>query len=343
MKNKKNTYKALNTQSFSKENYSIVPIRFKDRLKIQKWRNEQMYHLRQTKLLTEEDQNSYFENIISKLFLQEKPNQILFSYLEDNKCIGYGGLVHINWTDKNAEISFIMKTSLEKEHFNFHWKTFLNLIEQVAFKEIELHKIFTYAFDLRPHLYLALEKNNYKKESILKDHCFYNNEFKDVIIHSKINYPIVFRKATKEDEQLLFDWSNDKLTRQNSYQSKEIVLSDHKKWFSNKIKDNNSLLLIGTTNSVPIGLVRFDIKEENTTVGITLDKNFRGKKLASKLLSEASKIYFKELKKPIVAYIKKENIASIKSFEKSGYKFYKEEQYNGINSFIYKLEKNDSL
>ncbi|WP_038025440.1 GNAT family N-acetyltransferase [Tenacibaculum maritimum] len=182
------TYKVLKKQSFSEGSYAIVPIRFKDKLDIMKWRNEQIYHLRQAKILTEEDQKEYFKNVVSKLFKEEKPNQILFSYLKDNKCIGYGGLVHINWIDKNAEISFIMDTLLEKKYFDFHWKTYLSLIEEVAFKELKLHKLVTYAFDLRPHLYKVLEESNYLEEAVLKEHCLHNNEFKNVIIHSKINH-----------------------------------------------------------------------------------------------------------------------------------------------------------
>ncbi len=49
-----NTYKSLNKQTFSKGEYSIVPIRFEDRYDIMKWRNEQVYHLRQDGLLTDE-------------------------------------------------------------------------------------------------------------------------------------------------------------------------------------------------------------------------------------------------------------------------------------------------
>ena len=76
-----------------------------------RWRNEQMYHLRQSKPLTEADQDRYFDEVVSQLFDQEQPEQILFSFLEGEKCIGYGGLVHINWGDRNAEVSFIMDTS----------------------------------------------------------------------------------------------------------------------------------------------------------------------------------------------------------------------------------------
>lgn len=181
------SYSVLKKQVFSEGIYSIVPIRYNDRFDIMKWRNEQIYHLRQSQSLTIQDQDNYFNNIINQLFEAEKPNQLLFSYLENDKCIGYGGLVHVNWIDKNAEISFVMNTKLEKDMFKFHWSIFLQLLEKIAFNELNLHKIFTYAFDLRPHLYEVLESNNYMKEAVLNEHCFFNNQFIDVIIHSKKN------------------------------------------------------------------------------------------------------------------------------------------------------------
>ena len=180
-------YKTLNKQLYKSGDYTITPIRSEDRLDIMKWRNEQIYHLRQNKPLTEIDQDNYFKNVIQILFNQNLPDQILFSFLKNNVCIGYGGLVHINWTDKNAEISFIMNTNLEKNRFHEIWTAYLTLIEKVAFDELQLHKVFVYAFDLRPHLYEVLEHSNYFKEATFIEHCFYNNKFIDVIIHSKIN------------------------------------------------------------------------------------------------------------------------------------------------------------
>jgi RimJ/RimL family protein N-acetyltransferase len=181
------SYKVLDKQRFSKDEFSIEPIRYEDSMLILKWRNEQMYHLRQSKPLTEEDQEHYFETTVQQLFNEEKPKQLLFSYFEKQVCIGYGGLVHINWIDKHAEISFIMNTELEKEHFSKHWKTFLKLVEQVGFDELNLHKLFTFAYDLRPHLYAPIEEASYTKEATLKNHIFFNNEYKDVVIHSKFN------------------------------------------------------------------------------------------------------------------------------------------------------------
>ena len=105
------------------------------------WRNEQIFHLRQKKELTINDQDIYFTNVINLLFDETMPTQLLFSFMNEKVCIGYGGLVHINWSDRNAEISFIMNTHLEKTDFEKNWNIFLSLIEEVAFDELNFHKI----------------------------------------------------------------------------------------------------------------------------------------------------------------------------------------------------------
>lgn len=182
-------YKSIDNknQVFESGDFKLIPIRDDDKYAIMKMRNEQIYHLRQSKPLTRQDQESYFINVVSNLFEEKTPSQLLFSFLYNNEFIGYGGLVHMNWIDKNAEISFIMKTELEKDNFELYWSNYLFLLEELTFKELCFHKIYTYAFDLRPHLYTFLEKLDYKKEAILVEHCFFENKFIDVVIHSKIN------------------------------------------------------------------------------------------------------------------------------------------------------------
>lgn len=309
-----NSYKSLNKQTFSEGQYSIVPIRFEDRLAIMNWRNEQIYHLRQHKILTESDQTNYFNTVVNKLFDKEFPEQLLFSFLENSTCIGYGGLVHINWIDKHAEISFIMNTTLEKDHFQSYWGLFLNLIEDVAFNELKLHKIFTYAFDLRPHLYKAIEEAGFKKEATLKEHCFFNNEYKDVIIHSKKeNDRFELRLATINDSQLLFDWSNDALVRKNSLNSELIKWEDHVLWLTNKLQSNSKILIL-LEKKEPIGVLRFDQKEDHFLINYSISEKYRGKGYGNKIIELGIKHIGSD--KPLKAIVKKENISSIKIFEK---------------------------
>ena len=82
-------YKVLEQNTIEKGNYSIVPIRFQDRIEIMNWRNDQMFHLRQEIKLTRETQDSYFKKTVLELFLSETPSQLLFSYLKEGKLIGY--------------------------------------------------------------------------------------------------------------------------------------------------------------------------------------------------------------------------------------------------------------
>jgi RimJ/RimL family protein N-acetyltransferase len=180
-------YKALQIQSYVQNSCRILPIRYEDRFDIMIWRNQQLFHLRQEKPLTKTDQENYFSNVVSQLFDQIHPTQILFSYLENDICIGYGGLVHINWKDKNAELSFLLKTELKDSMFNYHWNVFLDLIQKVAFNDLNMHKIFTYAFDVRPNLYAIFENAGFEREATLKDHCLINGEWKNIVIHCKIN------------------------------------------------------------------------------------------------------------------------------------------------------------
>ena len=233
-------YYCLLENQFEFRNYKIIPIRYEDRIDIMKWRNEQIFHLRQSELLTLEKQDEYFKNTIANLFNKEKPNQILFSYLENEKCIGYGGLVHIDWVNNNAEISFLIDSKLEKEYFGHHWSIFLQLLEKVAFEQLNLYKIYTYAFDLRKKLYPVLECAGFNFEAILKEQYHFNNEYKDVLIHSKFINQVSLKCATIDDLETTFNpeelnsFFNDELsifwknTLIEDYKSKYVYLTSSK-------------------------------------------------------------------------------------------------------------------
>ena len=137
----------------------------------------------------------------------------------------------------------------------------------------------------------------------------------------------------------MFDWSNDDLVRQNSFNSEKLIFQNHDKWFSDKLKDDKHLFLIAMVNNQEAGLVRYSIEETHAVVGISISESFRGKQLAVGFLVESAKQYFKTNALPIFAYIKKDNIASIKSFEKAGYVYLKDAEVNGHDSKVYHLEK----
>lgn len=317
-------YKVLNKQEFQKGHYKIIPIRYEDRFKIMKWRNEQMYHLRQNAPLTIQMQDEYFNQVVLNLFDKEKPAQILFSYMYKEQCIGYGGLVHINWIDKHAEISFLMNTELEAIEFDIHWATFLQLIQEVAFESLKLHKIFTYAFDIRPHLYKVIENQGFAQEAVLKQHCFFDGKFIDVIIHSKFaqDFPTL-RFASIEDIDVTFRWVNNPEVRSFSYSRELVTFEAHKKWFSSKIEDENCVYYILELQNEKIGSIRFDIdNDENAKISYLIDPTFFGQGFGKKILEkgvEKIKHSGKDIFK-VYGYVQSENIASIRIFESLNFK-----------------------
>ena len=330
-------YICLQQQEQHLGDYSIVPLRYEDRFSIMKWRNEQIYHLRQARPLTENDQQRYFDNVVSKLYDNPKPDQILFSYLEKGVCIGYGGLVHINWIDRNGEISFIMDTQLETDHFAEHWSNYLTMLKAVAFDDLGLHKIYTYAFDLRPHLYTMLEANGYKREATLKEHCLFNGEYKDVVLHSLWNdrFEVInYVDCTREQNFDILALRNRDDVRSWMVNPEVIPEENHFK-FVESLKGNPSRLYYAIyKNGVLMGT--YNLTNEGDGVwerGIIATPTTQGTGQTEKWERQIINSLPIEIK-AVSAKVKQDNLRSIKYHEKLGYK-----EQSRDNEYIYYILK----
>lgn len=183
----KREYSCLDTNTFFNGEYSLVPIRDGDKYKIMTWRNQQLKILRQKKTLTRKEQEEYFNSVVTNLFVAREPKQLLWSFLLNKKLIGYGGLVHIDWESKNAEISFLLATERNNnvKEFKKEWGVYLKMLDEVAFNQLALNKIYTYAYNIRPHYFEVMHQYGYKQEAKLKKHVLINGKLEDVLILSK--------------------------------------------------------------------------------------------------------------------------------------------------------------
>lgn len=182
-------YACLKQDHFTLDGYSICSLREEDIYKIKDWRNEQMEILRQTHPLTDQDQRNYFFTTVKASFLEIQPRNILLSFLKSNVLIGYGGLVHIDWQAKRGEVSFLLETARTRDMKTHKqdFKVFLKLLKELAFKELDFHKLHTECYDSRPHHLEVLEKEGFVLEGRLKDHAFKNGQFIDSVLHALIN------------------------------------------------------------------------------------------------------------------------------------------------------------
>ena len=145
---------------------------------------------------------------------------------------------------------------------------------------------------------------------------------------------ISFRKADINDELLLFSWKNDPVALQQSFNSNPVSLADHREWFRNKLADPNHVFYIFEQQNEAIGLVRFDRSGSETIIGIVVDPAYRGKGTGAGMLVLATEAYLAQFPDAVIhAFIKKDNFASIRSFERAGFHLQPEaspEQYQGI-------------
>lgn len=332
------TYKVLITQNYTSGKYTLVPIRYEDRYDIMKWRNEQIDVLRQDEILTPEQQDLYFKNTVMSLFSQSQPSQILWSFLLGDELIGYGGLVHINHEEKTAEISFLTtpQRANNKTLFQEDWFTYLQILKPIAFDELHLETIFTYAFDIRPELYKVLEKSGFELTKRLPKEFVKKDKFYDVVIHSCTAESLSIRKATADDCLLYFTWANDEEVRIQSYQQGKLEFKNHQEWFDKRLNNPDFCFYIfHDYKNIPVGQVRIEIRNLSTAViGISVDKDFRGRGFAVQMLKKSAAEFKKNHPEIIIeAFIKESNKASYHSFINAGFTFAEMQDVENITSY----------
>jgi UDP-2,4-diacetamido-2,4,6-trideoxy-beta-L-altropyranose hydrolase len=132
----------------------------------------------------------------------------------------------------------------------------------------------------------------------------------------------VIRMATLDDSEKLFHWRNHQSIREVSRNTEVIAWNDHQIWFASVLADSKSMLLIGQEAGLPIGVVRFDMQNEDEaeiSIYVVPEKLFSG--LGRSLLHRAElwlAANHSEINK-IRAHVLGDNSRSQRLFSEAGY------------------------
>ncbi len=175
----------LNSTSYSLNDFQVTPMRESDIFLIKEWRNAQMDVLRQNKLISDEEQTNYYRNVVVPSFEKEQPNIMLFSFLHQGECIGYGGLTNIRWQDKCVELSFLVNPAHVSDPVIYEqdFRHFIELMKEITFKELGFNRLFTETYDIRDHHIRILESCGFILEGRMRSHVCINGIFVDSLIH----------------------------------------------------------------------------------------------------------------------------------------------------------------
>jgi RimJ/RimL family protein N-acetyltransferase len=129
------------------------------------------------------------------------------------------------------------------------------------------------------------------------------------------------RDATPADSANILFWRNEPNVRLVSIDSRAIDRATHDAWFASVMADPDRMLLIGERGQREVGVVRFDIREDEARVSIFLAPGLAGTGIGSDLLAAGEEDLAERRRnvKVVLADVKGGNLASRKLFEAAGY------------------------
>ncbi len=132
---------------------------------------------------------------------------------------------------------------------------------------------------------------------------------------------ISLRPAVLSDCQDIYNWRNAKETRLRTFDKETIPLDVHQRWFEQCLVDENRILLIGECDDKPLGVLRFDLENQEALVSVYLVPGQKTAGTGFQLIHSGSNWLRKNCPniKIIEAKILNTNIASKKAFQKAGY------------------------
>jgi UDP-2,4-diacetamido-2,4,6-trideoxy-beta-L-altropyranose hydrolase len=131
-----------------------------------------------------------------------------------------------------------------------------------------------------------------------------------------------FRRIAPTDSKRVYEWRNHPEVRKYSFNSSFLEWEEHKRWFEKQLQSNDTIMLMAVIKNTPIGVLRYDFNIRHAKVSMYLDQSQIGIGIGANVLRQGNK-WLKETYPEIEsvnAEIMAENAASIKTFERAGFK-----------------------
>lgn len=157
--------------------------------RIREWRNVQMDVLRQSKPISREQQERYYEERIWPTLESPQPDNILLIFREGDRPVGYCGLVHVAWEHRRAEVSFLLDPDLAKDAAGYarYFSACLGLLRRLAFDALGFHRLHAETYAVRVEHIRVLESCGFRLEGRLRDHVWIDGTTVDSLIHGCLN------------------------------------------------------------------------------------------------------------------------------------------------------------
>ena len=127
-----------------------------------------------------------------------------------------------------------------------------------------------------------------------------------------INKKPYLRKANKDDVEILFEWVNDKKTRENAFNTHVITYEEHCEWFKRMIEDPKQVQYIMMVGEKPVGQVRITIENQEADIDYSISSSERGRGYGKEIIALIKEKVQEDCPtvKKLIGRVKPYNIAS---------------------------------
>lgn len=148
---------------------------------------------------------------------------------------------------------------------------------------------------------------------------------------------VTYRPATARDADLLRGWRNDPIVRAAAVHTAKVTAAEHAAWLQSVLADPDRTLVVALLDGNPVGVIRFDRSGRESTISISIDSSTRAGGLGTQIIRETSELELaaRETIDRVWADIRLENIASLKAFERAGYRETGESHHPGLARFLF--------
>jgi L-amino acid N-acyltransferase YncA len=137
--------------------------------------------------------------------------------------------------------------------------------------------------------------------------------------------PVSLRVAQRDDSERVWEWNFTPDVRARSVSRRIVTFAEHTKWFAKRLASVDAPMWIVEEHGIGVGVIRLDpissklvtpTRLQQSKISIALCERSRGRGIGSRAIAQACAKW----RRPIVAEIQPDNIASIKAFTACGFK-----------------------
>ena len=128
------------------------------------------------------------------LYAQNMPDRMTFKIQYEGKTVGAAELLNIRWYNHKAEIRFWLLPEARGKGLA---KTALELLMDLAFNTLNLHRLEAEVYDYNSKAQKLVEKLGFRKEGTLREAKFYNGTYHDIIRYGILRQEFLNSHPTK--------------------------------------------------------------------------------------------------------------------------------------------------